>query len=707
MPFDRREFLAAGCFMVRPPAGSAETAGRHTLEAGEATLSLVAPKGRAARLLSLQNRETGFEWVRPNLAFEPIFVSGSRPQTASLSTWLTESASRSIPGHTLHLTSSSGAEFHARTACACFPDVPVFEFRTEFQNKSAAPLERVTAFGPVRIPLRPDLGPLEVHCMRRNSYALERLPVQGKLTVEGGGWNAPSHAGLLILEAMKSHEFLFVGIEWERGWRYTLEVSNDAVWLAVDVSGLSHDLAPDVVLSTPRVFLGLAGGDLDRAVNAAHLYLKTHVFPNPLPNSPWVAYDIWGTENEGVEQALLDEIDFAADLGVELFYVDASWYKGSSRRGTGDWGCGLGNYEEDRHKYPRGLAYMSERVHSRGMNFGLWVGPNIVDSRLVPNTIPHRWVAQLDGADRVLEIPAWEATCHQVCLGCPEYIEHLKRNLSRLVLDFRLDWLKWDNSGLPGLPAHCNRPDHGHQAGDGSYAALAGQYQVFEHLHEAFPNLVLEQCGYGSRHDYGLARTIRANWLSDASFPATHVRENALVAAFSYPSFYNGGWVVREDPELEKVKDAARLDTLFRSRMLGLFGFGTLTGKLSERVSLFAPEVLTAARRNIPLYKRYRHLLRERIHYLFPPSGSPESWQAVEFHAGDASEAVVLCFRGKSTQASLRLILRGLNPTISYSVTSANTGQTSRIGGAKLLQEGIIATLQKPETSEVFLIRAV
>ena len=29
-------------------------------------------------------------------------------------------------------------------------------------------------------------------------------------------------------------------------------------------------------------------------------------------------------------------------MGVELYYVDASWYKGSSKKGDGDWGCGLG-----------------------------------------------------------------------------------------------------------------------------------------------------------------------------------------------------------------------------------------------------------------------------------------------------------------------------------------------------------------------------
>jgi alpha-galactosidase len=348
---------------------------------------------------------------------------------------------------------------------------------------------------------------------------------------------------------------------------------------------------------------------------------------------------------------------------------------------------------------------MAGRVHDRGMKFGLWVGPNIVDSRLAPATIPRRWLAQLDGTDRVLRIEGWEAPCNQVCLGCTEYVEYLKTALSRLVTDFHLDWLKWDNSGIPGIPGQCNRQDHGHQVGDGSYASLRGQYEVFRHLHEQFPDLVLEQCGYGSRLDCGLARTIRANWLSDASFPSTHVRDNALVASHIYPSFYNGGWVIK-DPELEKTKDPELLDTIYRSRMIGLFGFGTLHGTLPERVSLFPAEVLEAARRNIALYKRYRHLLQGRAYHSFPSRGSPEQWQAIQFASDNGAEAVLLCFRGKSTQSEMRLPVRGLQPSRAYRITSANRSEARSLSGDQLMRDGIIASLPKTEMSDIFFLQS-
>ena len=138
------------------------------------------------------------------------------------------------------------------------------------------------------------------------------------------------------------------------------------------------------------------------------------------------------------QEALLHEVEFAAKLGVDVFNMDASWYLGSSKRGTGDWGCGLGHYSDDLQKYPLGLASISHRVHEVGMKFGLWVGPNVVDSRIFGTTIPKLWGAEVDGKEQILQPSGWESSVHQACLGCREYIGFLKRELTRIVRDFQL-----------------------------------------------------------------------------------------------------------------------------------------------------------------------------------------------------------------------------------------------------------------------------
>ncbi len=185
---------------------------------------------------------------------------------------------------------------------------------------------------------------------------MESIPVNGPVALSGGRWNAPEYGGLLLLEAVGKEEFLLIGIEWERGWRYRIEKEGDGTWLSVDVADLTYDMAPGERLPAPRVFLGLSHGDLEQAFLTARHYMRQHVFPAPLQNTPWIVYDFWATEAEGVEEALLHEVEFAAKLGVDVFNMDASWYLGSSKKGTGDWGCGLGHYADDRQKYPIGLA---------------------------------------------------------------------------------------------------------------------------------------------------------------------------------------------------------------------------------------------------------------------------------------------------------------------------------------------------------------
>ena len=712
---DRREFLqfaGSGLLfsMLATPTASAGAAEDATFASDGFSLTLhFPPGGGAVQLSSLRNPKTRFEWARAGTSLEPVFTATGRPSQR----WTSSPGSRElhVAGDRFEFASQTeDGGIRSSVALQAFADCPILEVNAEFRNASKDPITGVTAFGPFRFALRDDLGPLLVHAVRRNEYRLESIPVNGPVSLSGGRWNAPEYGGLLLLEAVGKEEFLLVGIEWERGWHYRIEKDANGTWLSVDVADLTYDMAPGERLPAPRVFLGLSHGDLEQAFLTTRHYMQQHVFPMPLQNFPWIVYDFWATEAEGVEEALLREVDFADKLGVDVFNMDAAWYLGSSKKGTGDWGCGLGHYADDRQKYPSGLVSISRRVHEAGMKFGLWVGPNVVDSRMVGTAIPKLWIAQVDGKDQTLQPSGWESSVSQVCLGCREYLDFLKKELTRLVRDFHLDWLKWDNSGIPASPANCNRADHGHQAGDGSYAALVGQYEIFDHLRATFPNLVLEQCGYGSRLDYGLARTIRSNWLSDASYPSDHVRNNAVVASHLYPSAYNGAWIVSEDPDLQRyANDPAMLDTIFRSRMVSLFGFGTINGQLKERVSLYPEPVLATARRNVELYKRYRHLLQHDCHQLLKVADTKTGqgeWLAVEFASPSGKEAVVLAFRAESPQESVQLTLRGLRSDRNYDVHFANGNRPDlKTKGGDLLSKGISISLEKAHMSEVVLIR--
>ncbi len=358
---DRREFLqfaGSGLLfsLLDPRTAYAGTAEDATVVSDAFSLGLhFTPGGGAVQISSLRNSKTGFEWARASTPLEPVFAAAGTPSQK----W---SSSRPAVAHRVDESrfelAAHSEDGRIRSTLALQPvsGNPILEVHSEFHNASKAPLAGVTAFGPLRFALRNDLGPLVVHAVRRNEYALESIPVNGSVKLSGGRWNAPEYGGLLLLEAVGKDEFLLVGIEWERGWR-----------IASKKTPTEHGSASmfPILLTISRqesgcrrlgYFSALSHGDLDQAFVTTRHYMQQNVFPAPLEKAPWVVYDFWATEAEGVEEAALHEVEFAATLGVDVFVMDASWYVDSSKKGTGDWGCGLGNYTDDRVKYPMGLA---------------------------------------------------------------------------------------------------------------------------------------------------------------------------------------------------------------------------------------------------------------------------------------------------------------------------------------------------------------
>ena len=702
----RRE--VAGFMAATIGLAGCRTAGSRPLQTGTASIDNTGTLLEAAdatnggrRISSLRSRSSSFEWLADDQLFRPLALLGRQPATD----WHPEPVANLEADLSLSALSSSG--FRAQLQVRSFGDSGAFLWRQSYRNTTRSTIASVRAISALDLDLRGGLGGLAVHCVRRDSdYSREALPFRDHLEIAGGQWNAPKYTGLVILEARPHSEFLVIGIQQEHGWVLSLDMVTERIRLRVRTEDMQRDVPHGQVLEAPAIFLGACKGTLDDAVNVALTHLRARVLPPPLAGTPWVSYDIWSTDAANVEENILEEIPFAARLGVELFYLDASWYRDSSRRGTGDWGKGLGSYTEDRIKFPRGLRHLSDQVHAAGMKFGLWVGPNVVDSTLVPAQIPEAWLATVDGSHRELNIDSWEHKLVQVCLGAREYAEHLKHELTRLVREYNLDWLKWDNSGIPGVPAACNRPDHGHLPEDGSATALINEYAVFRHLREAFPNLTIEQCGYGSRLDYGLAPFVRANWCSDTTFPSERVRANAMACATVFPSSCNASWIVREDQEFFAADAPFKLDAGIRSRMIGLFGVGTLNGQMSQRASLYPAAVLERLAANIMTYKRYRHLLSQRVSFPFPPYGrSPQGWESVQFTDESGTDAVVICFRGASTQAESALPLAQLRAAATYVVVSEDSKIERKLTGAELMESGLLAHLGTPGSSDIFHLR--
>lgn len=67
-------------------------------------------------------------------------------------------------------------------------------------------------------------------------------------------------------------------------------------------------------------------------------------------------------------------IDKAAELGIERFVLDDGWFKGRNNEKAG-----LGDWFVDTKKYPKGLHPLVNYTLSKGLEFGLWFEPEMIN----------------------------------------------------------------------------------------------------------------------------------------------------------------------------------------------------------------------------------------------------------------------------------------------------------------------------------------
>jgi alpha-galactosidase len=516
---------------------------------------------------------------------------------------------------------------------------------------------------------------------------------------------------ILVERTDPSESGWYAGIEFSGRTRIALARNGHSIQGA---AGLNPDpdpfrtrLAPGEIFETPVVFLGGFRGGPDGAGNVLRRWVR-EVLTNPETwknlNYPLVVNNSWGSGTGINEDLALRMIRDSTDLGVEMFHVDAGWF-----RGVGDW-------YPDLQKFPHGLDFIADYAHQHGLKFGLWVDWTQAGLDTEPGALNARDPKVRDWL--VTDIPAdWKPEAFKgqtIDLGVPEAKNWAQHEVQRIVTDYHLDMLEHDGY----LVAHgCDRSDHPHappdplnkcvykswgaywvdssNSTDVSYHAVRAYYDIYSKLRKDHPGLLFEICNDGGRMvDFGSASHGDYFSITDTYDPLSNRRafyDTSHVLPAAMLESYVEKWPV---PRLENFR------YMLRSGMMGWL-------TLMIDTNAWTAEQRAEAKAEINLYKnQLRPLIRNANLYHISPRPDGVHWDGMEYWDPERRHGVVFAFRGSvAAEQEHAFPLKGLRPDGRYMLRFHDHSTPDRVvAGRDLMGGGLKIRLPLPLSSELIFI---
>ena len=470
--------------------------------------------------------------------------------------------------------------------------------------------------------------------------------------------------------AEHSGQVWFGSLAWSGNWVAVFEVErNDALNVAMGIQpfDFSWRLEPGAQFASPQLVGGYAQDGLGGASRLLHAYEATVQLPeNQRERLRPVLYNSWEATNFDVRaDQQLELARRAAAMGVELFVIDDGWFgaRDNDRAGLGDWTVNT-------RKLPGGLRPLVDEVHRLGMQFGIWVEPEMVN----PDSDLYRahpdWAYHAEGREATLGR-------NQLVLNFarPDVQAAIYAQLKDLLTDHgTIDFIKWDHNRNW---TEVGWPEQPNQQREVWVRHVRGLYDVLRRLRAEFPGLLIESCaGGGGRGDLGILEWTDQVWTSDNTDAGDRLHiQYGYSRAHSPRTMVN--WVT--DVPNQQTGRVAPLDFRFHVAMQGVLGIGGDIGRWST-------EELEVARQFVAAYKAIRPLVQHgRQYWLLPPAAIGPC--AVQYVSADLDEFVVFLYqvRGLRGAGTRRARLLGLEPSRRYRRDKDGAEST----GAALMGAGI------------------
>ena len=279
----------------------------------------------------------------------------------------------------------------------------------------------------------------------------------------------------------------------------------------------------------------------------------------------------------------------AKEIGIELFVMDDGWFSGRN-----DDTSSLGDWSADEKKLPNGIAGICNKVKAHGLDFGIWVEPEMVNvkSRLY-ETHPE-WVLEHPLRDHS------EGRSQRILdLTNTKVQDYIIEEMTKVFSSADISYVKWDMNRIFSDVYSVSLPTD--RQGEVFHRYICGLYRCMKELTARFPHFLFEGCSAGgNRFDLGILCYFPQIWASDNTdaLCRAEIQNNY---SYGYPLSVISAHV-SGCPNHQTLRNTP-LETRFHVAAFGLCGYECNLTDLKK-------EQMDAIREQIALYKKYRSVLQ-------------------------------------------------------------------------------------------------
>jgi alpha-galactosidase len=413
----------------------------------------------------------------------------------------------------------------------------------------------------------------------------------------------------------------------------------------INPTNFAFNLEPEAVFEAPEAVMTYSPEGHGGMSRHMHDFVREHIVrgtwkykERPVLLNSWEAsyFDI-------SESSLLKLAKEGKDVGVELFVMDDGWFgeRKDDLRALGDW-------TPNEKKLPNGVDGLCKKINDLGLDFGIWIEPEMVNVDSDLYRAHPQWSIEIPGMNHS------EGRNQRILDFCnPEVVDYITEQIKKVLGSANIAYVKWDMNRIFSDYYSQYLPKDRQQ--EVAHRYICGVYQLAKNLTESFPDILFEGCAAGgNRFDLGVLCYFPQVWASDNTDAVCRLAiQNGY--SYGYPMSVVSAHV-SACPNHQTLR-VTPLASRFAVASFGVLGYEC---NLCDATK----EDKEAIKEQIALYKKYRSVWQQGDFYRVA-AGNQYQWNVV---SKDKKTAIGMIMQREVQPNAMfaKFTAKGLDPEKTY-----------------------------------------